>query len=92
MSAYVSYMNMLKTLWASTIENPSVFKTFNGYMTVFWIVMVPVSVFAGWVNSVQYVSALSIYALITGHLSTWQAARVEVRQEQEEERRRNNGE
>ena len=49
--------------------------------------MVPISVALGWVNSVPYVSALSIYALITGHLSTWQAARVEVRQEQEEMRR-----
>lgn len=58
-------------------------RKFNGYMTVFWIVMVPLSIFMGWVNSVPYVSALSIYALITGHLSSWQAARVEEIQQRE---------
>lgn len=46
--------------------------------------MVPVSILMGWVQSVEYVSALSIYALITGHLSTWQAARVEVKQEDQD--------
>lgn len=46
--------------------------------------MIPVSVVAGWVSLVEYVSALSIYALVTGHLSTWQAARVEVRQEEDQ--------
>lgn len=56
-------------------------------MTIIWIVMIPVSLAMGWLESVTYVSALSIYALITGHLSTWQAARVEVRQEKEEEER-----
>lgn len=45
--------------------------------------MIPVSVATGWVESVGYVSALSIYALITGHLSTWSAARVEERQEED---------
>lgn len=59
----------------------------NGWLTVLWIVMIPVSIATGWVNSVPYVSALSIYALITGHLSTWQASRVEVKQEQEAKRR-----
>lgn len=61
-------------------------QTFNGWMTVFWIIMIPVSIIMGWVESVPYVSALSIYALITGHLSTWQASRVEVKQEEQEER------
>jgi len=28
---------------------------------------------------------LSIYALVTGHLSAWQAARVEVKQEEQEQ-------
>lgn len=49
--------------------------------------MIPVSVVMGWVSTVEYVSALSIYALVTGHLSTWQSARVEANQEAEERRR-----
>jgi hypothetical protein len=78
-------MNKLKALWASAQGNPSLFKKINGWLTVFWIIMIPVSIAFGWVRSVEYVSALSIYALITGHLSTWQAARVEVKQEQQDE-------
>lgn len=37
----------------------------------------------GWLNSVVYVSALSLWALVAGHWSTWQAARVEVTQQKE---------
>ena len=43
--------------------------------------MIPVSLATGWVKSVTYVSALSLWAL--GHWSAWQAARVEVYQQQE---------
>src|SRR4051812_5542231 len=80
----------MKKTWASVIQNPAVFMKVNGWMTVVWLFMVPVSVVMGWVNSVAYVSALSIYALVTGHLSTWQAARVEVRQEIEQEKKDDN--
>lgn len=38
----------------------------------------PVSVLMGWLSSVVYVSALSLWALVSGHWSAWQAARVEV--------------
>lgn len=61
------------------------FRRINGWLTVFWVIMIPVSLVMGWLDSVMYVSALSIYALITGHLSTWQAARVEVKQQKQEE-------
>ena len=44
--------------------------------------MIPVSLATGWVKSVAYVSALSLWAL--GHWSAWQAARVEVYQQQED--------
>ena len=45
--------------------------------------MIPVSFELGWLKSVTYVSALSLWALVAGHWSTWQAARVEVTQERE---------
>lgn len=76
-------MNQIKTLWASVSDNPTLFKRINGWLTIFWIFMIPISVFMGWTESVTYVSALSIYALITGHLSTWQAARVEEKQDEQ---------
>jgi hypothetical protein len=45
--------------------------------------VIPVSLATGWVKSVVYVSALSLWALISGHWSAWQAARVEVEQQAE---------
>jgi hypothetical protein len=41
----------------------------------------------GWVKSVVYVSALSLWALVSGHWSAWQAARVEVNQDLEAKKR-----
>ena len=58
----------------------------NGWLTVFWIIMIPVSILTGWISSVTYVAALSLWALVSGHWSAWQAARVEVKQEKEEEK------
>ena len=45
--------------------------------------MIPVSYSMHWLSSVTYVSALSLWALVSGHWSAWQAARVEVEQERE---------
>ena len=59
----------------------------NGWLTIFWIVMIPVSYELGWLKSVVYVSSLSLWALVAGHWSSWQAARVEVAQKREIEQR-----
>jgi hypothetical protein len=56
----------------------------NGWLTVFWVAMIPISFEMGWLSSVTYVSALSLWALVAGHWSTWQAARVEATQQKEE--------
>ena len=60
----------------------------NGWLTIFWIVMIPVSILTGWISSVTYVAALSLWALVSGHWSAWQAARVEVEQAKEAEMRK----
>lgn len=74
---------MVKSLWASVQGDPVFMRRVNGYLALFWIAMIPVSIVTGWVSSVVYVSALSLWALVSGHWSAWQAARVEVRQEEE---------
>lgn len=56
----------------------------NAWLTIFWIVVIPISIMTGWVSTVEYVSALSIYALVAAHLSTYAAARVEVKQAEDE--------
>ena len=55
----------------------------NGWLTVFWIVMIPVSLITGWISSVTYVAVLSLWALVSGHWAAWQAARVEVHQDED---------
>jgi hypothetical protein len=55
----------------------------NGWLTIIWILMIPLSIATGWINSVTYVAALSLWALVSGHWSAWQAARVEVKQVEE---------
>ena len=83
-------MNVIKNLWAMVQGDPVFMRRVNGWLTVAWIVMIPISVATGWVHSVTYISALSLWALVSGHWSAWQAARVEVEQQREfEEQQRN---
>ncbi len=79
-------MNVMRTLWASIQGDPAFMRRVNGWLTVFWIVMIPVSLVTGWISSVTYIAALSLWALVSGHWSAWQAARVEVRQDEEAKR------
>ncbi len=79
--------NAMKSLWASVQGNPVFMRRVNGWLTILWVVMIPISVATGWVKSVTYVSALSLWALVSGHWSAWQAARVEVTQQLEADER-----
>ena len=79
-------MNVMRSLWASIQGDPVFMRRVNGWLTAFWVVMIPVSLVTGWISSVTYVAALSLWALVSGHWSAWQAARVEVRQDQEARR------
>jgi len=67
-------MELIKTLWASVQRDPKVMRRLNGWLTVFWIAMIPISAWRGWLSSVAYVSALSLWALVSGHWAAWQAA------------------
>ena len=80
-------MSVVKSLWASVQGDPVFMRRVNGWLTIFWIVMIPVSIVTGWISKVTYVAALSLWALVSGHWSAWQAARVEVHQAEEMEKR-----
>jgi hypothetical protein len=71
------------SLWDSIQGDPVFMRRLNGWLTILWIVMIPVAYTAGWLRSVTFVSALSLWALVSGHWSTWQAARVEVKQDRQ---------
>ncbi len=84
----LSKLTALKSLWAAVQGDPVFMRRVNGWLTMFWLVMIPVSFTMGWLNSVVYVSALSLWALVSGHWSAWQAARVEVAQDRETRKQR----
>ena len=44
--------------------NPVFMRQVNGWFTVFWIAMIPVSLITGWISSVTYVAVLSLWALV----------------------------
>lgn len=79
-------MTVVTSLWASVQGDPTFMRRVNGWLTILWLLMIPVSLLTGWLSSVQYVSVLSLWALVSGHWSAWQAARVEVRQQEDFER------
>jgi hypothetical protein len=74
---------LVKSLWTSVQGDPVFMRRVNGWLTVFWLAMIPISIVTHWISSVTYVAALSLWALVSGHWSAWQAARVEVNQARE---------
>jgi hypothetical protein len=67
----------------SKLEDPKRMRAFAGWNVIFWIVLIPVSIFTGWVHSSAFISYLSEIALVLSSLSWWQSGRVEVKQEKE---------
>lgn len=76
---------MVKSRWAAIQGDPVFMRKVNGWLTIFWLAMIPISLITHWISSVTYVAALSLWALVSGHWSAWQAARVEVNQQAEEQ-------
>lgn len=60
---------------------PAFLRGFHGWATVLWLV---VSFPLAWKfgSSVVFVVWLSLYAIVVGHWSSWQAARVEIKQDE----------
>lgn len=81
-------MNPFTKLWSRVQNDPVFMRSVNGWATLFWILMVPISLALGWTESVAFVSALSLWALVSGHLSAWQASRVEVEQKKQADEER----
>jgi hypothetical protein len=62
---------------------PEVLRRVHGSLTLFWVLLWIAAAFMGWLKSVVFVSHLSAAALVLGSWSSWQAARVEVKQDEE---------
>jgi hypothetical protein len=45
----------------------------NLALALVWVAMVPVSIITGWIYSVAFISAVSIYANFVSHIAGWRA-------------------
>lgn len=45
----------------------------DAFATVAWLAVIPVALLAGWLASVTFVSAISLYANVASHLAAWRA-------------------
>jgi uncharacterized membrane protein YhaH (DUF805 family) len=45
----------------------------NFWLAVVWALMIPVSVLTGWIYSLAFISAASIYANVASHVAAWRA-------------------
>lgn len=72
----------MKNFWntlQSTAASALFWKRLNLFLTFFWLAMIPIATFTGWINSTSFVSYLSLMALVLASQSSWQASRVEFK-------------
>jgi hypothetical protein len=62
---------------------PTFLRAFHGWSTMFWLPFTGLAFALGWLESVTFVSLMSMVALFLGSFSSWQAARVEVKQDEQ---------
>lgn len=75
-------MNTLRSLWASVQSDPTFMRRVNGWAAIIWFIAAfPICIWLS--QSVPFLVFISVYAVVTGHWSTWQAARVEQKQEEQ---------
>lgn len=70
---------LLRAIWAWS-ASPSAMRRFNFWAMLVFALLIPPSVL-WWSQSVPYLVWLSVWANFAGHLSAWQASRVEERQQ-----------
>lgn len=70
---------VIKKKLAQIPRSARFWKQFNLYLTFFWIALIPISFWTGWIKSVTFVSLLSMVALVLASQSSWQASRVEFK-------------
>ena len=64
------------------LHDPEFTTSFHKYATIVWLVLViPTVLF--WPESVLWVALMSVWANVAGHWSSYQASRVEKKQDEE---------
>ncbi|MFF2815248.1 hypothetical protein ACFVT9_06870 [Kitasatospora cineracea] len=62
---------------------PPFLRAFHGWSTLVWAVLIPITVLSGLKTSILWIALMSVGANFVGHFSSWQAARVEVKQDEQ---------
>jgi hypothetical protein len=63
------------------LDDPRKARRFHAIATILWLVMIPVSVFTPLKDSVPFLVAISLWALVGAHWSAWQATRTEEKED-----------
>ena len=64
------------------LTDPKVMMWVNGVLAIFFaILIIPAWIF-GWISSTEFISILSIWALVASHWAAWQAGHAEKKQDQ----------
>jgi hypothetical protein len=66
--------------WLACWKDSRFLRRFHGIATVVWLLASLPCAYL-WGTEVVFVTFLSLYAIVTGHWSAWQAARVEEKQD-----------
>lgn len=63
------------------LHDPHFMQAMHGWLTVIWFVAaIPIMIW--WSENIRFLVWVSVYAVVTGHFSSWQSARVEVKQDE----------
>lgn len=75
-------LTFIKNLWDKFQNDPVFMRKLNGWLAIIWLAAsIPICIFLA--SSVPFLVFVSVYAVVTGHWSTWQGSRIEVKQEEE---------
>lgn len=62
-------------------HDPQFLRKFHGWATIIWFMLAfPICIFLS--ESIAVVVFISVYANVVGHWSSWQASRVEVKEDE----------
>lgn len=76
-------MSVARALRAAVNGDPTAMARLHLCLTVAWLAFaVPVLLVPGWKTSVALLVFISIYANVAGHWASYQASRVEVKQDE----------
>lgn len=76
---------MARSLWAAVEGDPRAMQRIHGVLTLAWLAvgllgLLPIA--APFRESIAVLFFISVYANVAGHWSSWQASRVEVKQDE----------